>query len=155
MKIIDFDKKGNVVRFYLGPTNKNDYWGDDWSDKPYEENAGSVYDRFVTGIIDIAFPFDYSVFEPADSYWNQTSNCSKEDLKNEKLPCIVVSTNDDDYYGLAASKSAAKFFFNEMFNGVIAKVKRNNGKVLKFVKTKYNEDTRTLIETINLMEDYK
>ena len=125
MKIIDFDKKGNVVRFYLGPTNKNDYWGDDWSDKPYEENAGSV------------------------------SNCSKEDLKNEKLPCVVVSTNDDDYYGLAASKSAAKFFFNEMFNGVIAKVKRNNGKVLKFVKTKYNEDTHTLTETINLLEDYK
>ena len=30
MKIIDFDEKGNVVRFYLGDDNCEDYWGDDW-----------------------------------------------------------------------------------------------------------------------------
>ena len=47
MKIIDFDKKGNVVRFYLGEDVCNDYWGDDWNDAPYEHNAGTVYNRYV------------------------------------------------------------------------------------------------------------
>ena len=47
MKIIDFDKKGNVVRFYLGKDDLNDYWGDDWNDVPYEHNAGTVYDEFI------------------------------------------------------------------------------------------------------------
>ena len=71
-KIIDFEVKGNVVRFYLGNktdewgwTNKNykdrngntpdwlkpndTYYGDDWDDVPYEHNAGLVYDKFVKG----------------------------------------------------------------------------------------------------------
>ena len=57
MKIIDFSKKGNVVRFYLGEDNCKDYWGDDWNDFPYEHNAGCVYDEYIAGIVDIAFPF--------------------------------------------------------------------------------------------------
>ena len=78
MKIIDFEKKGNVVRFYLGEQTENwgwtnpeykdytgktptwlkpsdRYYGDDWDDKPYEHNAGTVYGEFIKGYKDIAF----------------------------------------------------------------------------------------------------
>ena len=40
-EIIDFERKGNVVRFYLGKNGEQ--WGDDWDDAPYEHNAGKVY----------------------------------------------------------------------------------------------------------------
>ena len=53
--IIDFERKGNVVRFYIGDTNAN-YHGDDWNDRPYEHNAGTVYDRYIDHYVDIAFP---------------------------------------------------------------------------------------------------
>lgn len=42
MQIIDMEKKGNVVRFYLGENGKQ--WGDDWNDAPYDCNAGTVYE---------------------------------------------------------------------------------------------------------------
>lgn len=41
MQIIDFEKKGNVVRFYLGDATKP-YWGDN-------TNASRVYDKFIKG----------------------------------------------------------------------------------------------------------
>lgn len=88
MKIIDFKKKGNVVRFYLGTDECMDYWGDDWDDAPYEHNAGTVYARFEKGHRDIAFPFDSLVLEPCDGECN--SPYSKEDMKNRYTPCIIV-----------------------------------------------------------------
>lgn len=39
MKIIDFERKGNLVRFYLGDDDLAEWWGDDWNDTPYEHNA--------------------------------------------------------------------------------------------------------------------
>lgn len=37
-KIIDFERNGNIVRFYLGDVNNsNGYYGDDWDDVPYEQ----------------------------------------------------------------------------------------------------------------------
>lgn len=29
MKIIDFERKGNIVRFFLGADDRFNYWGDD------------------------------------------------------------------------------------------------------------------------------
>ena len=77
MKIIDFEKKGNLVRFWLGDDNCTDYWGDDWDDAPYDCNAGTVYDEFIKGYKDICFPFDWIVVEPCDGVCN--CNYSKED----------------------------------------------------------------------------
>lgn len=111
MKIIDFERKGNVVRFYLGEktvdwgwTNpdykdsegktpdwlkpSNTYYGDDWDDAPYEHNAGPVYEEFVKGYHDFVFSFDDLVLEPADDDLNSSYN--KEDMTNRKVPCIVV-----------------------------------------------------------------
>ena len=84
-KVIDFERKGNVVRFYLGADDCND----DWDDAPYEHNAEQVYDRYVTGVKDIAFPFDSLVLEPADD-WCYNSRYSKEDMKNRRVPCLIV-----------------------------------------------------------------
>ena len=92
MQIIDFEKKGNVVRFYLGDATKP-YWGDDWGEKPYDANAGRVYDKFIKGHRDIAFPFDDLVLEPCDrSFFS--GNVSKEDMVKRKVPCLIVVTKD-------------------------------------------------------------
>lgn len=96
MFLIDFEKKGNVIRLYFGEDDQ--YWGDDWDDAPYEHNAGQVYDEFVKCHIDYAFPFNYFVTEPADDYnYRGNSPYSKEDMKNHKCPCLIV-TNDEKGY---------------------------------------------------------
>jgi len=38
MQVIDFDRKGNVVRFFLGKNGKQ--WGDVWNDAP------ELYERY-------------------------------------------------------------------------------------------------------------
>lgn len=92
MKIIDFDKKGNVVRFYLGDESDSKYHGDDWDDSPYEHNAGIVYSEYIKGHVDIAFPYDYAVLEPCDGEYN--SRWSKDDMKSCKVPCIIIVPPD-------------------------------------------------------------
>lgn len=87
--ILDFNKKSNMVRFYLGD-KEDDYWGDDWDDAPYEHNAGEVYSSYVKDCVDIVFPFDALVLEPCDGAWNGNSSYSKEDMKKRRVPCIIV-----------------------------------------------------------------
>ena len=81
MEIIDFEQKGNVIRFYLGKNGKQ--WGDDWDDIPYEHNAGRVYDEFIKGYCDVAVDFDYEVLEACDGYDN--SPYSKEVMTKRKI----------------------------------------------------------------------
>ena len=110
MKIIDFEKKGNVVRFYLGEKTEDwgwtnpdytfngkkpewlkpsdGYYGDDWDDAPYEHNAGQVYDEYIKGHKDIAFDFDDIVLEPCDGCTN--SVWCKDAMRERKVPCIIV-----------------------------------------------------------------
>jgi hypothetical protein len=49
MKIIDMHRDGRLIRFFLSQDECNDFYGDDWDDTPYEHNAGTVYDEFVSG----------------------------------------------------------------------------------------------------------
>ena len=110
MQIIDFKRKGNVVRFYLGektpdwgwtrpdytrdgktpdwlkPSNR--YYGDDWDDRPYEHNAGQVYEEFIKGYKDIAFDFDDLVLEPCCGAWNCNSRWCKDDMVARRVPSI-------------------------------------------------------------------
>lgn len=87
--IIDFERKGNLVRFFLG--NDPNYWGDDWDDHPYEHNAGQVYDEFIKAYIDIEFQFDASVLEACeDWHYSGNSDFSKEDMKRRRCPCLIV-----------------------------------------------------------------
>lgn len=118
MKIIDFEKKGNVVRFYLGKDDLEDWGGDDWNDKPYEHNAGLVDDKYIVGYRDIAFPFDFVVVEPQDGNWNGNSDWCKDDMKERKIPCIVAMLDDGDwdndrFMHLMGNDNATKFYFGD------------------------------------------
>lgn len=88
MKIIDFKKKGNVVRFYLGADDLDKWWGDDWNDAPYDCNAGTVYEEYESGHMDVSFDFDWLVLEPCDGAFN--SEYSKDDMIKRRVPCIIV-----------------------------------------------------------------
>lgn len=110
MKIIDFERKGNVVRFYLGTDELESWYGDDWDDVPYEHNAGRVYDEFVADHRDMKVPFDYTVLEPRDGHVN--SRWCKLDMVKRAVPCIIIvpdkldyhSDDFDDYVGAADVK---------------------------------------------------
>lgn len=127
MKIIDFKKKGNVVRFWLGADDCDDYYGDDWDDAPYEHNAGQVYDKFIKDYVDVVFPFDAIVTEPADDwkYGGNTPYC-KDSMKERLCPCIIVVGKkaqefswDDSFSFWAGSgvKDVKKIFFGDKIDG--------------------------------------
>ena len=120
-KIIDFEKKGNLVRFFIGDDDENEYWGDDWDDRPYEHNAGSVYDRYIIDTTDVVFPFDYTVLEPSED-WKVSGNSewSKEDMKNRNVPCIIAIKDPENRYTDCFSDAAVgdykdmlKFYFGD------------------------------------------
>ena len=124
MKIIDFKKKGNAVRFYLGKEDLEDWYGDDWDDTPYEHNAEEVYDEFVSDTIDIFFPFDWEVLEPSEDWHYQgNSPFCKEDFVNRKAPCIIALPADEAekswencYSEHLGNKNAFKFYFGDIID---------------------------------------
>lgn len=105
MKIVDWERKGNVVRFYLGKDDLEEWWGDDWDDRPYEHNAGTVYDKFVTGTMDVAFSFDLDVNEPKDDWmYHGNSPYRKDDFVRKYAPILVITSADDNFCDLGYSK---------------------------------------------------
>ena len=118
MKIIDFEKKGNVVRFYLGKDDLEKWWGDDWNDTPYEHNAGEVYEEFVSGHKDIAFPFDDLVLEPCNGAYN--SEYCKDDMVARRVPCIIVvpkeladTSWDTSFVYWAGADGVKRYYFGD------------------------------------------
>jgi hypothetical protein len=94
-EIVNWEAKGNVVRFYLGKNGNQ--WGEDWLDSPYEKYK------------DVAFPFDVRVFEPPGSHTHP-----KDELIKRKLPCIIVSEKDYWTYEEAlADKDSLKYYFGD------------------------------------------
>ena len=119
MKIIDFARKGNVVRFYLGEDNLKEWYGDDWNDTPYEHNAGQVYDEYVSGIKDIAFPFDTLILEPQEDWANHgNSSWCKDDMIAKRVPCIIVIPPElvdwnDSFSHYIGMDGIQKFYFGD------------------------------------------
>ena len=130
MKIIDFEKKGNLVRFYLGDDDCEDYGGDDWNDRPYEHNAGLVYDEYIKGNQDLCWTFNYSVLEPSDGCIN--SEWSKDDMKARKVPCILVFPEDkgglwdDSFEKNLGRKDAIKIYFGDSEEKLQALIGKDN-----------------------------
>ena len=89
-QIIDVERKGNVIRFYVDKNGKQ--WGDDWNDAPYEHNAGTVYSEYVQRTVDYAVPFDLYVHEPSDDGIN--SQYSKEDFIARKVAPITIESSE-------------------------------------------------------------
>jgi len=107
-----------MVRFYLGKDSEEDYGGDDWNATPYERNASSVYDQYVTGTADLAFPFDCLVLEPCSETLN--SCYSKDDMKAGIVPCIIAvpadlaeRTRKTSFNYWVSCKDILKFYFND------------------------------------------
>lgn len=147
MKVIDFDTKGNVIKLYYGNDDETEYWGDDWNDKPYEHNAGEVYSRFVTDILEYAFPCDFDVLTPeSDWHYHGNSPFSKEDMKNKKCPCIIVKKLSEaeywsfnDYSSLLGSQEddVLKIYFNDNYSTLDSKIKEIGGVFLRKGKQYY------------------
>mgnify|MGYP000914290250 FL=1 len=93
-KILDFECFGNIVKLYLGET-VNGIYGDDWNDIPYEHNAGTVYDKFYTDTVEIAFPLSTQVYEPCFGYDN--SPYCKQDFLFRKVPFLLFGQLDESW----------------------------------------------------------
>lgn len=119
MKIIDFEKKGNVVRFYLGEDTLTEWYGDDWDDRPYEHNAGPVYEEYVSATRDLAFDFDDLVLEPSEDWHNSgNSEWCKDDMVAKKVPCIIVVPKElqdynDNFNHYVGMRGITKFYFGD------------------------------------------
>ena len=108
MKIIGWERKGNVVRFALGKDGLDDWSGDDWNDEPYEHNASSMPLWGTEKYVDIAFGYDVSVLEAEDDWhYNGNSPFCMDDFKDRKAPILVIDpTGEELLYSLAANKSS-------------------------------------------------
>lgn len=118
MKIIDFERKGNLVRFYLGDDDLVEWYGDDWGDTPYEHNAKRVYDEYIKGYCDVMFPFDDLVLEPCCGTCN--SGWCKDDMVEQKVPCIIqvpatvhCDSFDESFDHWVGAKGVHKFYFGD------------------------------------------
>lgn len=115
--IIDCEKKGNVVRFYLG--NDPDYCGNGWGKYPYEDNAEPVRNKYILGYKDISFPFNSFVLEPSDTYNGESHYC-RNDFKKGIVPCIIVvdpaecgESYVDDFNRALGYKKVEKYYFGD------------------------------------------
>lgn len=138
-EIIDFETKGNVIRFYLGKNKKQ--WGDDWNDAPYENNAGTVYDEFVGSIEDIYVGFNCLVLQPCDGADNLNSRFSKQDMINGATPCIIIvppKLIEYDYMYASfnqwvGNKDVIKIYFGDNIDQLIATyAERNTAEIISF-----------------------
>jgi len=119
MQIIDFERKGQQVKFYLGDHKLSHYYGDDWNDRPYEHNAGKVYDKYISGERTLTFNWNDIVLEPSDGCDN--SPYCKDDMRTRKVPCICVLTEEhqDDWTSywsftdIVGNDNAEKFYFGD------------------------------------------
>ena len=124
MKIIDFERKGNVVRFYLGKDSSTEYYGEGWHKTPYALNAAKVDDKYIVGHKDLKFDFEDIVAEPCHSFNDQWS---KNDMKDQKIPCIVVlpKRHVKEDYGeccfdkIIGKRESIKYYFGDILGNDI------------------------------------
>ena len=110
-EIIDFEKKGNLIRFYLGENGKQ--WGDDWDDAPYEHNAERVYEEFIKGHCDIVVDFDCEVNELCEALGVPNSPYCKDDMKKRDIFCIEIKC-------LAGDKQLSYYiYFGDNIEGIL------------------------------------
>ena len=127
-QIIDFIKKGNQVRFFLGTNDKQ--WGDSWDVESYEHNSGEVYRRFIIGSEVVSFDFDDLVVEPM--YGFENSPHTKQDMVNRLIPCIIVLKDKDkdrakiyeNFNDLLVDPNSLKIYFGDDIWEVLAEYEK-------------------------------
>lgn len=104
MKIIGWERKGNVVAFYFGNDDLEDWSGDDWDNTPYEHNASTIPLWGAKAVAEVAFDVETSVLEPKDDYhYNRNSPFSMNDFKERRAPFLIIDpTGDEQCYSKAA-----------------------------------------------------
>lgn len=118
-ELIDLRRKGNVIRLYFG--KNGDQYGDDWDDTPYEYNAGVVYDKFADFTIDIAFPIEVEIEEPADGCIN--SEYCRDDFKRKKIYALKVHYYDWENGGDLEIRPA-EIYFGDTWGEIKAQLER-------------------------------
>ena len=125
LKACWFEVSDYFVRIFL--TDKDEYWGDDWNDAPYECNCGPVYDEYVRGYIDIVVPLGLYIEEikdiAYDQYW------SIQDIRENRIPfCVIRAEEDCELIGLHQIPEKYKSFkrcplyFNDTLEEIINKI---------------------------------
>lgn len=131
LKLIDMDRTSSGFKAFFGKKDCTDYWGDDWNDKPYEHNAGEVYDEFVERTVDFNIPFGCRAYMPCDGEYN--SRWSKEDFKNMVTPILIVvpksiadkemyAWSNDDYKSWVGTKGVVRFYLEDSKEDFIKKL---------------------------------
>lgn len=135
MKVIDFNRKGNLLKIFLGDDNCNDYWGDDWNDRPYEANAGTVYDKFVKATAQFVVPFEYEIVEPQDiNVYNGNSPYCKDDFKNG-VPFAAIMPEEKSWLGpefahVITKQDCVKLSYNMSYKEICDAIESVGGKCL-------------------------
>lgn len=122
MKIIDLERKGNVIRFALGSDDltPDDWGGDDWDDAPYEHNAGP--ELFATEKrVDVAFGYNVEILEACNDYhYRGNSPFCKDDFKERKAPMLIIDpTGDAIYYSQSlGNENLFKIYMGDTFEDI-------------------------------------
>jgi len=107
-EIIDFEKKGNLIRFYLGENGKQ--WGDDWDGTPYEHNAEKVYDEFIKGYCDIVVDFDCEANELNEALEVANTIYCKDDMRKRAIYCMKITKIGEDKNVLSFLQTRLKIY---------------------------------------------
>ena len=114
--LIDICQCGSGIRFYFGGSVELVH-GDDWTDAPYNDNAGVVYPEFVDCYIETLIPFSWEVTDIAQELGcYRNSQFCRNDFKTENIAliwCIDRNHERDNIY----------FFMGEKQLSVVEKLK--------------------------------
>lgn len=157
MKIIDFKIKGNQIKFFLGRDGCTEYKGDDWDNYPYEDDAGPVYDVYITGYFVKTFDFDDIVVEPSDCDWDRDSRCCKNDMKERKIPCVCVLPEkykdecaSDTFLSVMGCEHSIKYFFGDIIDETKENIVYINNNTDEHLYFKISDDIGNKITRISI-----
>lgn len=93
--LVDICWRGNALRLYFG-NSVEEIYGDDWDDIPYESNCGTVYSEYVTCVLDVLIPFNYTITDIADDLYYGNSKYCRNDFKAGELPLLWLIDDSVD-----------------------------------------------------------
>ena len=93
--LVDVCWRGNALRLYFG-NSVEEIYGDDWDDIPYESNCGTVYSEYVTCVLDVLIPFNYTITDIADDLYYGNSKYCRNDFKTGELPLLWLIDDSVD-----------------------------------------------------------
>lgn len=118
LSVIDFEKSGNQIIFYLGVIDKNNMpTGEDWH-KPSYEFASRVYNEYIKGELRVSIPPEWCAMEPIDNC--NSDACSKNALQEGKSACILLSPERvTNFWDALKYRETKKIFFGDSADSVL------------------------------------